>query len=65
MGPQAARSMVFMPAVRVDTDWNSAAISFPGTVNPPILPGLSHSSSAMHAAPPNHRIREKLSTTFA
>ncbi len=31
MGPQAARSMVFMPAVRVDTDWNSEAITLPGT----------------------------------
>ena len=57
--------MVFMPAVRVDTDWNSAAISFPGTESPPMLAGLSHSISAMSAAPPSHRITEKLSTTFA
>ena len=65
MGPQAARSMVFMPAVRVDTDWNSAAISLPGTESPPMLAGLSHSISAMSAAPPSHRITEKLSTTLA
>ena len=65
MGPQAARSMVFMPAVRVDTDWNSAAISLPGTESPPMLAGLFHSISAMSAAPPSHRITEKLSTTLA
>lgn len=38
-GPQAARSMVFMPAVRVETDWKSDAITLPGTDSRPWWPG--------------------------
>ena len=44
--PQEARSTVFMPAVRVDTDWNSEAIILPGTDSPPSVAGcLLYTSS--------------------
>ena len=65
MGPQAARSMVFIPAVRVDTDWNRAAITLPGTDSPPMLLGLFHSIRPMRAAPPTHRMQEKSNTIRA
>ena len=64
-GPQAARSMVFMPAVRVETDWKSDAITLPGTDSPPIVAGFDHSIRQMSAAPPTHRMAENASTTFA
>ena len=65
MGPQAARSMVFMPAVRVDTDWNSAAITLPGTDSPPMLAGFVplHQADERRAADPQDAA-EKASTTF-
>jgi len=65
MGPQAARSMVFIPAVRVDTDWNRAAITLPGTDSPPMLLGLFHSIRPMRTAPPTHRMQEKSNTIRA
>ena len=65
MGLQAARSMVFIPAVRVDTDWNSAAIILPGTDRPPIVLGFDHSSRASSTAPPTQKMTENCSTTFA
>ena len=57
--------MVFIPAVRVDTDWNSAAISLLGTDRPPIVLGFDHSSSASSTAPPTQKMAENCSTTFA
>ena len=65
MGPQAARSMVFIPAVRVDTDWNSDAMILSDTLRPPMLAGLFHSIRPMRAAPPTHSNTEKISTTRA
>ena len=65
MGPHAARSMVFIPAVRVDTDWNSAAMILPSGERPPIVLGFDHSIRAMSTAPPTHKIAEKASTTLA
>ena len=65
MGPQAARSMVFIPAVRVDTDWNSDAMILSSTLRPPMLAGLFHSIRPMRAAPPTHSNTEKISTTRA
>ena len=63
--PQEARSTVFIPAVRVDTDWNSEAITLPGTDSPPSVAGLFHSISPSPSAPPSHKITEKDSTTLA
>ena len=65
MGPQAARSMVFMPAVRVDTDWNSDAMILSDTLRPPMLAGLFHSIRPMSTAPPTQSTAEKISTTLA
>ena len=63
--PQEARSTVFMPAVRVDTDWNSEAITLPGTDSPPSVAGLFHSIRPMRTAPPTHRMQEKSNTIRA
>ena len=64
-GPQASRSMVFMPAVRVETDWNSDAMILPGTLSPPMVAGLFHSIRPMSRAPSTQRMRENSSTTRA
>ena len=65
MGPQAARSTVFMPAVRVETDWNREAMTFSGMDNPPNVEGLFHSIRPNSTAPPTHRMAENASTTCA